>query len=84
MIGDARRFSEEVRDLFLTPHHELNETIQYGNFPQFKINVRRLFSANTAHDKYFGLMKQISDQLNKSRDYLLDEEKKNASRKSIK
>ncbi|NPV01486.1 MAG: hypothetical protein HPY53_08910 [Brevinematales bacterium] len=83
-IDDARRFSDAVRDLFLTPRHELNEALQYGNFPQFRINIRRLFSSNTQHDKYFGIIKQVSDQLNKARDYLLSEEKKNASHKNSK
>ena len=83
-IDDARRFSDSVRDLFLTPRHELNEALQYGNFPQFRINIRRLFSSNTQHDKYFGLIKQLSEQLDKARQYLLSEEKKNASHKNSK
>lgn len=57
----AAYFLEEVRQLLFSSKERSNEMEYFGNFYQFRINVRRLFATNKQINIFNHLMNQISE-----------------------
>ncbi len=75
-IDLGRRFIEDIKKLISPDGNEENEIIKYGTFQQFRTNVRRLFSSNTTHSKYYNIMNQIGNLLDSVSSIVQDEEEK--------
>ncbi len=75
-IDLGRRFIEEIKKLISSDSNEPDKINKYGTFQQFRTNVRRLFSLNTLHSKYYNIMNQIGNLLNSASSIVQDEEEK--------
>jgi hypothetical protein len=66
-IDEAARFTDDIRKLFFVSKNEISEERKYASFPQFRINLLRLFSSHETHTKYNGMINNISSLLDKAR-----------------
>lgn len=65
---EADSFVDAMRGLFFIGKNEPDETKRYGNFPQFRISMKRLFSSDAKQTKYNGMINALSDMMDKTRD----------------
>lgn len=75
-LDRARLFLDDVRTLFFPARNEYNEIRSNGTFPQFKINVRRLFGPRMTQNHYYSSIDGISEKLDHARFSLMKEENK--------
>ncbi len=65
---DAESFIDAMRGLFFIGKNEMDETRRYGNFPQFRISMRRLFASESKQSKYNAMINSLSGLMDKTRD----------------
>jgi hypothetical protein len=64
---EADSFIDAMRGLFFIGKNEPDESKRYGNFPQFRISMKRLFSSDAKQTKYNGMINALSDLMDKAR-----------------
>lgn len=66
----AKEFLVEVRSLIYPAPKEHNEILLYGNFPQFRICLRRLFSSHEVYSRFNGMMNDIVTAYDRAKESL--------------
>lgn len=82
-VGEANKFVNDVKTILFAPRSEVDEQKKYGTFPQFKINLLRLFLSPEMQSKYSGMMKRIIASVDKIRNDIEGAEKDAKKRKNV-
>jgi hypothetical protein len=72
----SKRFLEELKTIIVPQRGETDSIRRFATFQQFRTSVRRLFGSNIAHSRYYNLLNQLSDTVERALKRLLDEEER--------